>query len=126
MKALVDRKLTVVIPTVAILTVITGLWLYDRASLHFQSAYLRSGPGATFGLGGLFAILTLIIGGAVLAPAIDNSIKYAQLGAAASGSEKETLMAKAQAARVTVGKASQLVALTGTLAAAAMAMARYM
>jgi len=53
----------------AILTLLSGLGLYWRDSGGFQSAWLASGPGKAFGLGGVLGFAAAIVGMAVSSPA---------------------------------------------------------
>jgi uncharacterized membrane protein len=62
------RNLHLWLMSAGILTLLSGLGLYWRDSAGFQSAWLGSGPGRVFGLGGVLALLATIIGMAVNAP----------------------------------------------------------
>ncbi len=52
----------------AIVTLLSGFGLYWHDSGGFQSAWLASGPGRVFGLGGALGLVTAIAGMAVNAP----------------------------------------------------------
>ena len=53
------RKLPVFVLSAGFLTVLSGIGLYSIPSARFTSSWMRSGPGITFGVGGLLAIVAL-------------------------------------------------------------------
>ena len=62
------RRLPLWIMGAMVVTLLSGLGLYWRDSAGFQSAWLASGAGKTFGLGGAVAILASILGMAINMP----------------------------------------------------------
>jgi uncharacterized membrane protein len=119
------RRLPIWLMTAAILTVVSGIGLYWVDSAGFRSAWLGSGPGRTFGLGGTFAILAALLGMVVNSP---TARRLTALAARVQGSgrppvpEEAAEMKRLQArlARATMVAAGLLV-----LATLAMAVARY-
>src|SRR5471030_145477 len=73
------RKLPAYILTAELLTILSGLSLLWIDSVGFTSTWMASGPGRTFSLGATFAIIAVIMGATVNAPAAK---KLAGLGAA--------------------------------------------
>ena len=125
MEQLQNRKLSVWIMVAAFLTILSGLGLYAHDSAGFTSAWLGSGPGRTYGLGAVLAILTLVIGMSVNAP---TAAKMAKLGAAmksAGGRPSPEQLAEMQQLQARMGKAAVAAAVLLVLAASAMAVARY-
>jgi hypothetical protein len=59
------RRMGMVFPIVAALTVLSGVALYWRASNGLDGAWITSGPGIAFTVGGLAAIISFV-GGLVL------------------------------------------------------------
>jgi uncharacterized membrane protein len=110
---LVRRNFAVIMPVTAIVTILAGLWLYWRISGGFDSEYMRSAPAQAYGVGGATAILALIIGLAVVRPAM---LKATALGATP----------EAQALRARAGKANVWVALLLVVTLVTMAIARYL
>lgn len=51
------------------LTLLSGFTLYWRVSGGFNSAWMASGPGRVFGLGGLLALVAAVVGITVNSPA---------------------------------------------------------
>jgi uncharacterized membrane protein len=120
------RRLPVWMMSATILTIFSGLALYGQDSAGFHSAWMRSGPGTVFGLGGLLGLVAAAIGMAVNAPtgkrlgALAAEIKlHGDPPTPAQGTELQLLQAK-------LSRASNLVAALLVLATAAMAVARYM
>ena len=125
MGALMRRKLMVFTPVVAILTVLSGLYLYGRVSAGFNSAYMSSGPGMTYGLGAVAAILSFIIGVAYTRPAMANIMALSQRMANADPAERQNLAAQIEKYRSRGTNGGKLVVVMLLLTAAAMAVGRY-
>ena len=64
-------------PIVAVLTVVSGVLLYNRVSGGFDSDWITSKPGIALTFGGIVGIAELIFGGAVHGP---TTAKLADLG----------------------------------------------
>ncbi|HKS06383.1 MAG TPA: hypothetical protein VJR92_08735 [Gemmatimonadaceae bacterium] len=126
MNALVKRGLPVFMPVVALLTIISGSWLYWRASVGFQPEYMRSGPGMAFGTGGVLAILAFLVGMVTMRPMM---MKMAALGprvAQAAAGERDALVAEMNALRDRLGSLGNVVLVLLVCAALAMGIAQYM
>lgn len=114
-----------VMPIIAILSMLSGFWLYWRVSLGFGPAFMRSGPGMAYGIGGAAAVLAFIIGVTMVRPGMKKALELSQSAANAGASEREAMLAKAQALRVRGGKLGNWVAMLLGIAALAMAVGRY-
>ena len=126
MRHLVEgRRMPIWLMAAAILTLLSGVALYWVDSAGFQSAWLGSGPGRTFGLGGVLALAGGILGGAVNAPTARRLGEVAA-GAQAAG-RPPTPDEAAEIARLQtrLNRTTNAVAVLLLLAAAAMAVARY-
>jgi hypothetical protein len=66
MAAVERRGFMAVIPIVAGLTILSGLWLYWRYTAGFSPSISQSHAGIAFGSGGVLAIISAILGGAVV------------------------------------------------------------
>jgi len=126
MQRLMARGLNLWLMAAAILTVLSGLTLYWHDSAGFSStAWLASGPGRTFGLGAVLALLGVGVGMGV------NSRAARQLGAlmasiqAAGRPPTAEETATVQRLQDRLGKGGVVAAVLLLLAAAAMAVARY-
>lgn len=119
------RKVPQALLGAAVATILSGLFLYWRASLGFQWAWMRSPTGMVFGLGGLFALTAFFVGVLVNRPTAE---RLGQLGAAIQakgGPPSPEQAAEMQRLQGRIGAALRAVALLLVLATAAMALARY-
>jgi hypothetical protein len=126
MAGLMRRRLFDVMPVVAVLTVLSGLWLYWKASLGFQPEYMGSSVGMMFGTGGAAAILALALGLIFVRPNMNKAASLRQSAATAAPAEREAQMAAAQAAQARGTMFTQIVTVLVIIAVAAMAIARYL
>ena len=127
MAALQRRGIMTVIPALAVLTIVSGLWLYWRASGGLSGEFLRTGMGMGFGLGGLASIAAYALGIAVLRPSMMNAASImAEIGPGTSESERKSRIEEAQRCRARGSRAGQIVALLLLVAVGAMAVARYL
>ena len=122
---LMRRRFMDVMPAVAILTILSGLWLYWRMSGGFQPAYLHSAVGGTFAAGGILAIIAFLAGVMVMRPAMLKAVALGQSVAQASPPEREAIMAQVQRLRMKGVKTGKLIVVLLGLAVAAMAVGRY-
>ncbi len=125
MAAMAKRKWMIVVPVIALLTMLSGIWLFWRASMGFNEAYMSSGPGRTYSLGGAMAILGFIIGITVTRPAMMKMGRLTASLANASPAERETIMNELQKTRIRGERAGKVIAylLIGTVTL--MALGRY-
>ena len=112
---LMRRRFLDVMPAVALLTIVSGLWLYWRVSAGFDAAYMGSPTGITLGIGAVAALTAFGIGVGMMRPAMLRAAALAQEG---KGPE-------AQALRMRAGTLGKAVALLLTVAVVAMGIARY-
>jgi uncharacterized membrane protein len=66
MAAVERRGFVASIPIVAALSILSGLWLYWRYTAGFSPSISQSHAGMAFGAGGALAIISAILGGAVV------------------------------------------------------------
>lgn len=125
MAGMVKRHMMTVVPIAAILTILSGLWLYWRLSNGFDHHYVHSAAGATYGLGGLAGIIALAVGLSMIRPNMTRAAAIMQ-HAPAAGPEREAAMAEARRLRERAASANNVVTvlMVGTLLA--MAVARYL
>ncbi|HEV2749809.1 MAG TPA: hypothetical protein VGV12_04720 [Gemmatimonadales bacterium] len=126
MAALMRRRLPVILPIVALITLISGFWLFQRLSGGAAARLMRTPMGMAFGSGGLAALVAFLLGIVLMRPAMVRSTQLAQSLASASPEERATRSAEIQRLRargVTAGWAAMLLLL---YALGAMAVARYL
>lgn len=124
--ALTRRKLMIFLPVIAIVTMLSGLYLYWRASSGFSPEYMRSGPGQTYGIGAALAILSFILGVAITRPAMLKATQLTQSAMGASPGDREAMMAEAQALRARSASVGRVILILMMGAAIAMSIGRYM
>jgi uncharacterized membrane protein len=78
MQALQKRRYLDVMPTVALLTVVSGFWLYWRAFGRFHPGPGASGAELWLGVGGFASLVAFVIGMAVVRP---SSVRVGRLAA---------------------------------------------
>jgi hypothetical protein len=119
------RRLPVYSAVSAYLTIIAGLILYWRSSDGLDPDWITSGPGIAFALGGVAAILALVIGAAMIGPTARRLGALSAQVAQAQGPPSSETGAELQrlGARMRSGGIAVVVLLTA--AVVAMAVARY-
>jgi len=125
MNALARRGFMKIMPVIAMLTILSGIWLYWRVSVGFDPVYMKSGPGHAYAIGGLLAVIALVLGVVITRPAMLKSAALAQSAIAAEAGERERLMGEAQRLRERGARFGVVVAWLLGLAAVAMAVGRY-
>ncbi|MDQ3675082.1 MAG: hypothetical protein M3365_12020 [Gemmatimonadota bacterium] len=126
MGALQQRRLFTVLPVVALLTILSGLRLFQIASVGFSPIYMSSRTGQTFLWSGIAAVAAFLLSLAVARPA---ALRAGQLGVAvASLPEEQRVRRLAEAERLRRRSAlASIVAMVLLIGAAAgMAVARYL
>jgi hypothetical protein len=119
------RKLPVILNLVIVLNILSGVALYWRDSGGFSAAWIRTGTGMTFGLGGILGIAVAILGAAVNAPA---GIRLGALaGEIRASGGPPTAAQQAEVARLQnrLKNAAVVAAVVLLVATALMAVARY-
>lgn len=119
------QRLPAYLVAAMLLTVISGLLLYQHDSVAFGSGWMRTGAGMTFGAGAVLAIVGAVVGVFVNIP---TATRVTGLGASiqATGRPPTAEQAASMAMLQTrLARASYAAATLLILATAAMAVARY-
>src|SRR5258708_38613397 len=98
MAALTRMRIQVIVPIFALLTLISGFWLFQRLSGGAPDALMATPMGKALGWGGLSALLAFLMGIFVMRPAMMKSMMLAQSGDPAHGPEIQRLRARGPAA----------------------------
>ena len=125
MQGLMRRKFMIAIPVIAVVTMLSGLWLYWKVSAGFEPAYMGSGPGKAYGTGATLAILAFIMGMVVTRPAMLKAGALTQAAMSAAADEKQAMMAQADALRARATVWSKVIVTLLIAATMAMAVGRY-
>jgi len=122
-----QKKFPVVMPIVALLTILSGLRLLMIDSARFAGAYFQSPVGRTFATAGGIAVLAFVVGMTMVRPAMMKSMALGQQMAGASDEAARTRIASEMAAtRKRGATGNMIVVILLLLAALGMATARYM
>jgi len=109
-----------------LLTVIPGFIMYGRLSAGFNRAWVTSRPGLALGAGAVAAILAVLVGAAVNAPAGAKMAVLRKSFEAQGGVPTATQAAQLQTLQSRVERGAQVVAALLLIAAGTMAVARYL
>jgi uncharacterized membrane protein len=127
MAALQQRRLMTVLPTVAVLTILSGLRLMWIMSGGGNPAYFNSAVGRTFSMSGGAAIVGFLVGVFLARPAMMRAAAVGRsLAAATDATERSALATQMEAARRRSGVANIASLALVLLGAAGMAVARYL
>jgi uncharacterized membrane protein len=123
--ALQRRRFTEIVPAIAVLSMLAGLWLFWQDSVTPGSGFMRSGPGRAYSTGAVLAIVAFIIGVAVTRPAMMKAMALSESAVSAEQSQREAMLAQAQSLRMRGARFARVIAILLVLAATAMAVGRY-
>jgi hypothetical protein len=127
MAALLRRRFLDVMPMVAALTILSGIWLYWRLSGGFTNAWVTSPSGLALGIGGVLAIVAFVVGVGIMRPASLRAAALAKQAATSpEGPERSAQLEIVQQLRSRGVKAGRVVAALLALVTALMAVARYL
>lgn len=121
-----QKQLSKHITGAAVLTVLSGIWLYWILSSGFQMAWITSGMGLSLTVGGLLAIVALIIGFAVSRPTAMRMGRLGQEIQASGGPPSDAQRAQMQALQTRMRWAGRVSSVLLLLAVIGMAVARYL
>ena len=124
--ALAKRRIPLIMPVIALITLVSGLWLYQRLAGGAIGALLKTPMGLGFGLGGLAALLAFVVGISLARPFMMRSMKLAEQMKTASPADRSSIVAEMQKLGAQGALVNRLVMALLLLALAAMAVARYL
>jgi uncharacterized membrane protein len=123
---LTRRRLFLVLQIAAALTILTGLRLLAIDSAGFDGSYFATGTGRTFAISGLLAIIAAVLSFGVSRPAVVRAGAIAaSIAASSDAAEKARLAPELDRVRRRGTIAATLAVSLGIIAAAGMAIARY-
>lgn len=127
MGALQRRGMMTFLPAIGLLTLLSGAWLLYEASLGFEGAYFRSGPGHAYSMGGGLAIVGFLLGIGGMRPAMLRVMAIAQgMAQVTDEATRAARQAEMQRLRARASLMGRVVAVLLVVATAAMAVARYL
>jgi len=119
MAGLMKQRIPVIMPVIALIALVSGMWLFQRLSGGNMAALMATPMGKGFAWGGAIALLAFLIGVVVMRPIMMKSMTLMQSGDPAQRSEAQRLQARAS----TLGK---LVSWMLLITLGLMAVARYL
>jgi len=123
--ALIRRRIPVIMPVIALTTLVSGFWLFQRLSGGAAGAFLKTPVGLAFGLGGLSALLAFVVGIGLGRPVMLRSAKLGESLPTASPADRQAITAEMQRLRARGAAVNRVVMALLLIALAAMAIARY-
>ena len=122
---LMKRRFLDIVPGIAALTLLSGLWLYWKDAGGLHGTFMQSAMGITLAIGAVFAIVGFSLGVSIMRPSMLKAAQLTQAAAGMASPAREQQLGQAQALRLRAGATGQVVAWLLLLAAACMAVARY-
>lgn len=122
---LMRRRFLDIMPAVAVLTIITGFYLYWRVSDGFSPTYMGSINGMTFGVGAVAALIALGLGLGILRPAMLRAAALTQSAGQAAPEERDRALQLAAALRLRAAYFGRVIAWFLAIAVIAMSIGRY-
>jgi uncharacterized membrane protein len=126
MGAMMKRRVPVIMPIIALITIVSGMWLFQRMSGGNIGALMATPMGKGFAFGGVVALLAFLIGIVVMRPAMMRSMQLMQALPTAPPAERANMQAELQRLRARGNSLGNLVAVMLLVTLAAMAVARYL
>jgi uncharacterized membrane protein len=127
MAGLQRRRLFTILPIVALLTILSGVRLMQITSAGFSPAYFASTSGRTYAWSGVAAIIGFLIGVFIARPAAMRAASIgATLATSTDAAARASLSAALERSRRIGSIASSVSVVLVVLAAAGMAVARYL
>jgi uncharacterized membrane protein len=127
MGGIIRRRFMDVMPVVALVTIVSGVWLYWKISGGFNHHWMRTPTGLAYGIGGLLAIVTYGIGLVLVRTAMK---RLGQLGPRAAqetdAPKRQAMMGEVASLRRRTTTTGWVLAVLLGLATALMAVARYL
>jgi uncharacterized membrane protein len=125
-EGLTRRRFFLVLQIVAGLTILSGLRLLMIDSAGFSGSYFATGPGRTFAISGLLALIAAVVSFGVSRPAMVRAgALAASIAASSDATENARLAPEVDRLRRRGGIAATIAVTFGVLAACGMAVARY-
>lgn len=126
MPALARRRMMTILPALALVSILSGLWLFWLVSGSELGAYLQTATGAALGLGAISALVAYVIGMLIARPAMLRAGALLQQLETLSAEERAQRLEEAGRLRARGTASGQLVGVLLLVATTCMAVARYL
>ena len=122
-----QRKFMTAIPVMALLTIISGLYMYDKVSGHMADGWISTPFGMSLTIGAVVSIVAFIIGIAVMRPAtLAAGALMTEIANEPDNAGNDDKKDQVQALRLKARRAGKSVAHLLAVAVVTMAVARYL
>ena len=126
MATLQRRKLHAFMAGTAVLTVLSGIWLYWMFTAGLQTEIMFSGGGLAFGIGGLCGLLAMILGGAIMGRGTARMVALGERAVLLADAERAAHMQEMEALRRRLSLAGKFILLLMIAALLLMAVGHYL
>ena len=126
MGALARTRIQIFLPIIALITLVSGFWLFQRLGGANMRVLMASPMGKAFALGGASALLAFLIGVIAMRPMMMRSMKLQESLASASPADRGTISAELGRLRARGATMGKVVTVMLLFTLAAMAVARYL
>jgi hypothetical protein len=126
MGALARRRIPIILPIFALITLISGMWLLQRLSGGNMGALMAQPVGKALGLGGASALLAFLIGVVVMRPAMMRQLKLQESLGSAAPADRAAITAELAQLRARGATLGKVVTWMLLFTLALMAVARYL
>ena len=126
MQGLMRRRIPLVMSVIALIALVSGIWLFLRLSGGQPAALMATPMGLALGLGGAVALIAFLLGFLVMRPAMMRSMRLAESLASVGAEERATRAAEIQRLRARGAAVARVVTTLLLIALALMAVARYL
>jgi uncharacterized membrane protein len=125
MVGLQKRRMMIITPTVALLTILSGIRLLAITSSGFSREYFALASGKTYAVSGILAIVSLLLGVIVSRPAAMRMMQLSRMVASAE-TDRQRLGDEIRKLQRRAASSSTIAIALLLLSAAGMAVARYL
>ena len=126
MGALARRRIQVIMPLYAVITLVSGMWLFQRMSGGSMAALMATPMGKSFAFGGAIALLAFVGGMIIMRPAMMRSMKLMEGIASAPPDQRAAMQAEIAKIRARGTVMGKVVTVMLLLTLGLMAVARYL
>ncbi len=126
MAALMKRRIPIIMPIFALITLVSGMWLFQRMSGGNMAALMATPMGQAFAWGAAAAVLAFLIGIVVMRPAMLRSMKLAAELPTTPPEQRAAVSGELERLRARGALLGRVVTIMLLFTLAAMAVARYL
>lgn len=126
MAGLMKRRIPVIMPILALIAIISGMWLFQRMSGGNMPALMATAMGKGFATGGAIALLAFLIGVVVMRPMMMKSMNLMAQITSAPPPQRSAMQAEIQTLRARSTVLANIVTGMLLVTLALMAVARYL